>query len=307
MRLRTLFALSLAWLFGAAPSFAQDAAEQARSEFEQAQAAYRNGRYRDAAERFERAYQLAPHGGAQFAAAVAWEKAGERARAADAYAAALESGQLPADKQKLARDQLDRLQQRLARIEVAAAGAGRVTLAHVAGGTTPRVIHVEPGEHALEVAWPDGQRLRETIRADASELISVRPERPERPKAAPAPEPARRTPPADSAPPAVGFAESSPPTLGFIALGGAVVLGGTGTYLLMRGLRERDEFEASGEMDDSSRTAAIELRTWSTVSFIGAAVLAVTGVVLLLDSSSAPKTGQRRTFVATPNGAAIAF
>lgn len=294
-------AFALSALMLSVPAGAQDDAERAREQFERAQSEYERGQYRTAAERFELAYGLHPHGGALFAAAVAWEKAGLKARAADAFAGALASGELPEDKRALAKERLDVLVLGVARVEVAPAGGARVTLAHVTRAPTPRVIHVEPGTYTLTLEWPDGRRWNHAVQAAARQVIPVR-HAPETPPD-PAPGVAERRP----APMPRTERTSSPPTLAWVAFGGAGVLGGTGTFLLMRGLRKRDDFEASGNQNEDDQRAAIELRTWATVSFVGAAVLAATGVVLVIDSA-ASETGRRKLPVrASANGAVLVF
>src|SRR5262245_47212701 len=72
--------------------------EDASVHFNRAKTLFGEGQFRRAAEEFESADRIAPHGASKYAAALAWEEAGELARAADLFDAAIATQQLDAKK-----------------------------------------------------------------------------------------------------------------------------------------------------------------------------------------------------------------
>jgi hypothetical protein len=300
-RLLPLLNAALALWLLATPLHAQDDPQAARQWFELAQKAYQRGDYRVAAEAFETAHAKAPHGGASFAAGLAWDKAGERGRAADALSAALSSGELPNDKRAVARTRLAALTSELARLELQPTGGILISVAHVADARTARTVHVEPGKHTASAVWPDGHRARTRVLVEAGDVFPVRFERPRSTAVGPSPAPTVREEQAQ--------ASAGPTPLAWVALGGAGLLTVTGTALTLRGLEKRDDFEADGSVNEADRDAAIELRTWAQISFVGAAALAATGVVLWLgaDGSSANARKPASAVRATRRGIGFAF
>jgi tetratricopeptide (TPR) repeat protein len=120
-----------------------------------------------------------------------------------------------------------------------------------------------------------GVRLTRTISLTAGEVFNLD----LRPSVAPAPPPNPR--PAHSREPT----EARPPnpwrTAGFVALGAAVALAGTATYLGISALDARDEFVDSGETSRSAHDRAASLRTWTNVAWAGAGIMATTAGILI--------------------------
>lgn len=266
------------------PTTAHADEKHAQEWFETGQRAYARGQYAVAARAFESAYEAAPHGGALFAAAVAWDKDGSAVRAADDYAGALDSGQLPEDKREIARTRLAQLRTELAQLVVKTATPARLSVAHVDGAETPRTVHLVPGSYSVAITWTDGKQTRRDVELARGQLLPLELTRPP-PRSAPVRTPAIA---ADSE------ARSSSYPWPWISLGGAVIFAGAGTLFTTQGLRRRDEFDASERQDQSAHDDAVRLRTWSAVAFVGAGALAVTGVVLLLNEGSTPTAQTQR-------------
>ncbi len=122
--------------------------EAATRVFEEGEHAYRAGDFSRAAERFEEAYQKAPHPAPLWNAARAWEKAGEPARAANGYARYLREAEADALDRDEAGKALAQLSTRLGRLEVFAPEAEDVRIDdQPLEGTS---VYVHPGTHLLE-------------------------------------------------------------------------------------------------------------------------------------------------------------
>jgi tetratricopeptide (TPR) repeat protein len=230
-----------------------------------------------AARAFEEANRLAPHGAALYNAGRAWEAAGEPARAADAYDAALRSGSLGGQQETGARARLAALRSTIGRLEIAGPAGSKVSVAHIQRAPGPLAVHVAPGDHTVRVELLDGRTLTRSlsVAAGSTAVLAV--------EAAEAS--ARATP---GAPPAAGQPKapapprSIRPVLGWVALGGAVASSGAAIALGVLTLDAKKTFENAGGRDADQHDRAVALRTGTNVAWIGAATLAVTGIVLLV-------------------------
>ncbi|MDC3955995.1 tetratricopeptide repeat protein [Polyangium jinanense] len=116
--------------------------------FEEGERAYRAGDFSRAAERFEEAYQKAPHPAPLWNAARSWDKAGEVARAANAYARYLREAPERAPDRDAAGKALAELATKLGRIEVFAPEAEEVRVDdQPLEGTS---VYVHPGTHVIK-------------------------------------------------------------------------------------------------------------------------------------------------------------
>jgi tetratricopeptide (TPR) repeat protein len=243
--------------------------------FEAASAASARGDHVAAATAFEQAYRVAPRGATAFNAAVSWEAARQPERAADAYARALQHDDLAPDARQSAQARLIALGAVLGHVVILAPADTRVDIERVRGAKSPVSLYLRPGVHMVVLRDARGVRLTRTISLTAGEVFNLD----LRPSVAPAPPPNPR--PAHSREPT----EARPPnpwrTAGFVALGAAVALAGTATYLGISALDARDEFVDSGETSRSAHDRAASLRTWTNVAWAGAGIMATTAGILI--------------------------
>jgi hypothetical protein len=250
--------------------------------FRAARAAYERADYRAAALAFEEAYARSPKAPVLANAGLAWEAAGEPARAADDLDRSLAGTELAGEARKKAADHLTALEKKLGIVSVVAPEGERISAAHAVDRPIPARVHVPPGTLEVTLKRSDGKTLTERVTVQAGEVRRVAfepvPEKrePETPRVDPAPAP----PP----PPAERPAE--PPrlqrTLGWVCIGAGVVFAGLGTYFGLSGASANSDFNGSGHTDASLRDKAITYRTLANVSWIGAALAGIAGVTLLL-------------------------
>ena len=274
-----------------------DAKTQAARSFQTGSEAYQRKDFRTAARAFDEAYRIAPRGAAAYNAGLAWEGAGERIRAADDYTRALEASDLGAAERADATGRLRALERTLATLSFSSPSGTRLVLDEVELPTSTTTVHVEPGTHALRVEYRGGRgesrsvvaragveqslKLGEPVEDDAPAAPIDVPE----PAVHPSAVPSHR----ESAPPAA----SPDRTPMWIALGGAAVAAGVAIVLYERGLSARNEFVYGGSTDASLRNQATTFRTGTWIAWSAAGVLAATGAVFYLtSSSSAPATSR---------------
>ncbi len=297
------FAIASAMLLSALSSnaFASDAA--AAEAFKAGASAYQKSDYRGAAAAFERAFKESPRGAAIYNAGLAWEAAGEGPRAADAYAAALDLGDLGAQQKKDAQTRLGNLEKMLGRLEITGPAGATVTVAHREGATLPAKIHVTAGSHEIAARFDGGASSRPRVNVAAGGVTPFALETPRSdiagvPLPSPAPPPVeKREPP----PPSSGT--SARKITGFVALGGAVIASGLGVTFGLAAISAKNDFNDSGHRDQSAHDRADSLRTVTNIAWVAAGVLAATGVVLVV---TAPKNGaSSATATVGPAGGAI--
>lgn len=269
------FALTIGAVSGARAEPTSAELQRASEHFQRGKRAFDAGRYADAAEAFERAFQTVPDGGTAFNAAVAWESAGERARAADAYVLALEGGGLDASRTADAARALEAIEKQLPRVTVRTSSPARVTLAYRTGAA-PLVVHPKPGKYEAVVELSNGTRqTREIEVAGMPLVIQV-----DAPAAAPPP-PARTVAKIEQRHEDAGLASR---VVGFVSLGLGAGLGAAAIGLGTKALDARDAFDASGRTDADARDEAVTLRTLTNVAWGLAGAFTITGVVLVATS-----------------------
>ena len=272
-------------VLGAHDAMAAGAPAQAGREFDRGTAAAARGDYLDAAAAFMRAYKLAPHAAPLYNAGLAWEAAGDRPRAADCYATALQMGGLGDGQSRDARKRLEALQGGLGRIDIEAPAGTKVSVAHAERVDTPAHIYVEKGDHALRAWMPDGrtQLKQVTVGVGAVEVRLDMAVSSEAPLASSPVTAAAVPPPSES---------SSLRTLGWAALGGGVVAGGVTGYLGVQALGARSEYYDSGRTNRDAYDRASSYRTWTNVALATSVVLAGVGIVILLKSPTSSSEGR---------------
>lgn len=284
---------------------AADPEAAAVREFREGQQAYARGDFRAAAQRFEAAFRTDPRGAIVFNAGLSWQAAGEPARAADDYAFALATTDLPTDNAADARTRLGALEQSLGRIDVTAPPGARVSVAHADRLPPPAHVHVAPGRYTVTVLLADDSTRQRSVSVRAGEWahLDFPPDHDAAPAAAPAPQ--QVEPPPSSTPAAPESTASASPgssqrTWGWITLGVAGVLAGVSTWLTV------DFFNANAQNDkyrqQSTHDDAVAAATRLDVGLAATVVAAGVGVALLLTAPSAPTPVAVR---ATPTGAVL--
>ena len=243
--------------------------------FRQGQAEYRAERYRDAAELFEQAYSLAPKSQAAYNAAIAWQMAGLRARAANAFTRAVNLGELSTEELDETSRRLSQLVPTLGKL-VLSAPKGAEARVGDERARVPGALYVEPGTHTLTVRLPSGKTEREELTLGAGETRNLdfeeEPVKPAVEKPMPAPVERDTT------------SSNTPRVLGWVAIGVGAAAIGTGVFLNVRGASENQTFEDSGRQNLGARESAIDLRTGAFVAYGVGAAFGALGAVLLLSS-----------------------
>jgi hypothetical protein len=270
-------------------------------------------RYAQAAHAYETAALLGRQPSAHLAAGLAWEQAERPERAADAFARALAGGDgLAPQEAAQAKDHLDALERALGTLDVKAPAGWAVQLDASVEAPAPAKLHGAPGVHALAVMAPDRPIARRDVRLELGKATSLTLKDEPAPKA-----PADAGKP-DGAPAAPSSAVAAPPpprvvtveapasgqvrhAIGFTAIGLGVASLGAALVLGLETIDARNAFNASPSrpLYDHEQT----LQTWSNVTLVAGAVLAVGGVVLVLWPSG---SGEARVGLApAPGGGSV--
>ena len=254
--------------------------------FQAGKRAFAQKRYTEAAQLFERANELSPTAHAAFNAGEAWDAAQESARAANAFAQALDLGDLPPKLKQTAAQRLSQLSLAVARVSLS--GPPRtVVRTQQREFPIPAVIYLEPGVHQLRASFSSGQSTVKELQVGAGQVLLLELKLPDTPAAHPtdkvpgtARPPRRRPVPPDQAPQTAG--DNTQTVVGWTALGVAAAAVGAGVYFNVRGIRENDRFEDSGRSDSETHDRAIRFRTLSFVSYGAGAVIGGMGLFLIL-------------------------
>jgi tetratricopeptide (TPR) repeat protein len=284
MRCPPALAWALALALSAAPVAAAEnqptnSTELARQRFREATEAYQDGRYSAAASLFEAADRLAPHPSTRYNAATAWEQAGEAARAATGYEAALAIESLDEGRRKTAEERLAVLKKSLGRIRVQRPLGAFVTVDHVQHAPVPATFYLLPGTYQLGVDY-QGKTSQSPLTIVAGRDHDVKLDFPE-------PEGATPVTPADimkplPPPPAPADTGISQRTWGWVGVGTSVALSGAAIAVGLRALAARDQFVASGNTDREAHDQASDLRLATNILWGGATAAGVAGLVLVL-------------------------
>lgn len=264
----------------AAETQSTNSTELARQRFREAGEAYKEGRYAAAASLFEAADRLAPHPSTRYNAATAWEEAGEAARAATGYTAALASETLDESRRKIAEERLAGLEQGLGRIRVERPLGAFVTVDHVQRVPVPTTFYLLPGSYELSVDYQGATSVTPlTVAAGGQQEVKLDFPEPEAPTTPALPPEVMQPVPPPLPPADTGLSQK---TWGWVGLGAGAVLGGAAIVFGLRALAAKDRFEASGNMNADARGEASDLRLATNVLWGGATLAGVTGLVLVL-------------------------
>jgi hypothetical protein len=263
-----------------------DNAQRARDLYGQARRAFQEERYRDAALGFEATSKLHPHAVALYTAAQAWELAGERARAADAYSRALETPGLSESQSARARERLADLTPELGVVVVTGDSTTRARLDEQMEMTLPARLHGISGLRTVTLLFADGQTDQRKLALTAGQSLELSAVTP-----AASPMPPRGIPLLEArkvgVPPEAEESRASPwVPVGWIATGaGVAALGGA----VLLGLSANDA-ERTYEAAPSRATLdhARSLETSTNAMLVVGGILTAGGVGVLLWQAAQP-------------------
>jgi tetratricopeptide (TPR) repeat protein len=308
---------ALAW---SAPTLAQgtaaDAARtspEAQSRFEAGVAAYEEGRYREAVERFKEADQLAPSPLLSFNIAKVYERMADNRSALAWYRDYLR--RLPAAENRGAvRERIDVLERALRatgvqQVTVLSTPAGAtVSIDNVSRGVTPWTGELIPGPHTLALSLPGYREAVSEIELPAEHaididtpLVAVEPVSTPAPPASaplPPPEPADVTAP-DSPPSPILETSWTPRWWTWAMFGGAAAgfLGAGGFELARRDMEEQVPKELV-QLEREEKFQTMEQRQTIARVFLGVGVVAAVagGVSLYFDWQGAQEAANDVAF-----------
>ncbi len=284
VRLLAALLLPCLWVM---PAAAQEAVSEAQDLFRRAEEAFADAHYLEAAQLFEAADAKAPHASVVYNAAVSWEQAGERARAADGYMLALGRGGLVEDQAQQAEQRLEALSSQLGFIQISKPVGGLISVAHKSQEPIPARFYLAPGSYRILLETDSGETTQTPISVSAGDTLRVKlvvPDPPP-PPAVEVREPVRPPPPREP-PPAP---ESWQRTLGWVGIGVGAVATGVAIYFGTEALAAKDEFESpskTARYRNLARKDAVDFQTKSNVAWGGAAVFGGAGAVLLFTAPS---------------------
>ncbi|HVZ31360.1 MAG TPA: hypothetical protein VG963_02985 [Polyangiaceae bacterium] len=263
----------------AADSHPANATELAKQRFQEATEAYQEGRYSAAASLFEAADRLMPHASVRYNAATAWEQAGEDARAATGYEAALGMDSLDPARRKTAQERLAGLEQRLGRIQIREPLGALVTVDHVQREPVPLTFYLRPGSYEIQAEYR-GAETRTSLQISAGQDREIQLDLPAAVEPPQPVEPTQITLPPNPPPPVDSW--SNQKTWGWVGIGAGVALSGAAIFFGVKALNARDRYSASKNTDAAARQDAADLRLATNLLWGGAALAGSTGLVLLL-------------------------
>jgi len=263
---------------------ADESTEQAARLFRAGTESYAHHAFREAARQFESAYRIAPRGAAIYDAGLAWEQAGEAARAADDFATAIGNGDTSSQQRSDATARLKALEARLARLVVTGPADAHVTVDDGSESSLPLGVHLAPGTHALFVTYAGGRTESQDVDARAGAEVVVRLTTPG--NAASAQEPASRS--SGETPPRAtnDGGASTRRTLAWISLAGVGVASAFAVYFYVQGDNALNEYKRDNDSRQDLHDEAVTDRTVTQVLAAFASALAVTSGILFFTSSS---------------------
>jgi hypothetical protein len=268
-----------------------DPAAEARRQYNLGKTAYEAGHYADGALAWEAAAAIKPHAATLFSAALAWEKSGHDARAADDFVRSMAIAGLTPQQTATAKEKVAALEAMLGSIDVTGPDGARVQLDALTEVPVPARLHGAPGTHVLSTrvpvagAQPTEVHKDVTLEAGQTQAIDVTPAAP---KPAPPPPPPPEPPPPPPPPPPPSTPVRSFVGFGLVGMGVASV--GAGAVMGIEALSARNAYNAGPTQQ--SYDHAQSLAMWTNVGLIAGGVLAAGGVILVVlpSSHAAPAT-----------------
>ncbi|MBE7480688.1 MAG: hypothetical protein HS104_11985 [Polyangiaceae bacterium] len=250
--------------------------EVAAQFFEAGAAAAKKGEFRVCAEAFTEAHKRAPHGATLYNAALCWEGAKDRARAANDFAQALKLGSLSDAQAKQAKQKLAELRAALGKLEVREPKGTRASVGPIQQTPIPFETFVEPGEHEVRLEGPDGELVTRTVSVEAGQqkrvLLELGEDEPDDAPAKPTP----------SEPTTSDSSGDIQRTFGWVLIGASAAAAGIGVGYYVSALGAKQKFDDSDHTDVGDREDAIDRYAIARALWIGAAVGGAAGVTLVM-------------------------
>lgn len=271
--------------------------EVAAQFFEAGVNAAKKGEFRACAEAFTEAHKRAPHGATIYNAALCWEGAKDRARAANDYKAALELGSLSDAQGKQAKQKLASLGKELGRLNLREPAGRRASVGPIDQKPIPFVTFVEPGEHEVKVEGRDGELVTRSVSVEAGQekRVSLTLDEDENDPAPAAPRP-ESSPERDS----TGDLQR---TLGWALVGVSAAAAAIGVGFYVSALGAKQSYDDSGHTNAGDRQDAIDRYSVARGFWIGAGVAAAGGVTLILIAPKKPASAGALRLRVHPTGA----
>jgi hypothetical protein len=298
---------------------AQDAAAQARQQYQAGMEAFQAKRYDEAGLHFEAAAASRSNAVALYTAGLSWDLAAKPERAADAYARALAIGGLESKQDALAKDRVGQLEKSLGTLLVMAPDGWRVQLEGFTEVLTPARLHAVMGTRTLTVRAPGKPADRREVSLEASKVstLDLKEEaklaKPSASPSAGADDLAVATPAQAEA--ASGMSEPPPVdtsrnsfwiprrVVGAAVAGVGVAALGGGIFLGLEANRTLDQYNANPTREGYDR--ATSYQTWTNVAFIAGGALLVGGVVLVVWPRGHTAVRPDVAFHVAPQGAGL--
>lgn len=270
--------------------------------FEAGAAAAKKGEFRVCAEAFTEAHKRAPHGATLYNAAMCWEGAKDRVRAANGYAASLKLGGLSDAQSKQAKKKLADLQAALGKLEVSEPKGTRASVGPIAQTPIPFETFVEPGDHEIKLEGPEGEIIERNVSVAAGQLKVVKLELD---KDDPVGAPTRSTP----TEPTSDSAGNLQRTVGYVLVGASAAAAGVGLGFYVSALGAKQQFDDSNHKDAAARQDAIDRYGVARAFWIGAGVGAAAGVALIVlaPKKAAPASAGALRLSVHPTGASATW
>ena len=277
MRALVVAVVVTAMAMAGAGSARADAQQTAANAFRAGEKAFAAGQLERGAELFEEAYAALPHPSALLNAAVARNRAGQRARAAKLYARLLRDA--PAsDEANEAQIALATLTLRLGRLRIRAASDVEARAVDGVPLDGDEIVWLDPGTHGIDGA-KGGVAFQKRVEVPAGVVTTVTLAAP----ASPAPAPEAATPPR--------HAHGLPPVF-VLAAGGAVLIAGGLT--LWSGLdvaAQRRVYDRTGSDEDFAAGQQKQTRT-NVLLGVTVGLAVITGAAAVFTDFGAPVLGR---------------
>jgi tetratricopeptide (TPR) repeat protein len=272
--------------------------------FDAGNAAFERKDYRAAAQAYEEANRYAPRPGALYNAAVAWELAGQRGRAADTLLSI--QGSFSGAEATEVKQRLAALEKQLATLTLKANGDATATIDSGQAIALPATVHLEPARHTIAItckAQPGSHELvldvarGERVAKEFCASVAVAPGPPAPVGAPVAPAPVKVETPSQQ-PIEADSSSSALPTIGLVAasVGGAALVGALVTGLTAQAYKKdaddaaaragvaktRDVYDREAALVGDASSSSQTFQTVTNVLLISGGVLVVGGIGLYL-------------------------
>jgi hypothetical protein len=300
--------LGLGNLAAAEEGASADAKRRAEEEFEAGLTALEQSEFRAAAEHFLASSAFEENGAALFSAGKAWLAEGDRARAADAFTAALQTNKLRKAESDHAKRELEDLEAELATLEITGDAEMTVEISGRAPVSPPVIVHAEPGTTSIAVTFRGRRELIDVVLVAAEHVpIDLQPGLWVRADEALEPTPVRR----EARPPA---RVTTADTLRRFGIMGGIATGvgvGFAVGFGVSALSAKSDFEAEPTRENYDAASRMETGTnvaWVLTGIVGAASGTLLVLSFVLDEGPGDEGGAGASawsVRAGPSGAAL--